>query len=296
MVNNMANILSRVNKSNLLPRIVSLILGTFVLTFVYHKFLVSNHIVVGGISGLAILIEEVFHIDTTIFINISNAILIVLSFIVLGKKKTVDQLIGCITYIVMLNITVPLAAKVDFAFESKMLMIIVVSFLYGVCNGLIYRAGYSTGGTDFLSQILSYKIKKSITQISLIIYIAIILLSAFIFAIPEVLMSIFIIFVSNKITDAVLFGISTSKMVFVISQKSDEIEDLIMNKIKVGATEIKVRGGYHKKSRQMLLCVIHNTQYEKFKSTILKMDSNAFIITNACYEMSGGTKHEILPF
>ncbi len=292
----MADILTRINKNNLLPRLVSLLLGTFILTFVYNKFLVANHIVVGGISGLAILIEEVFHINTTIFINISNLILVILSFIVLGKKKTIDQLIGCIAYIAMLNITAPIAAAVDFTFESSMLMIIVVAIVYGVCNGLIYRAGYSTGGTDFLSQILSEKIKKSITQISLVIYITIILLSVFVFEIREVMMSIFIIYVSNKITDMVLFGVSTSKMVYVISKKSQEIEDFIMNKIKIGATEIKVRGGLDEQNKQMLLCVVHNTQYEKFKSHILAMDPDAFIITNECYEVSGGTKYEILPF
>lgn len=296
MVNDMANVLEKINKSNLVPRLIALIIGTFVLTFVYNKFLVTNHIVVGGISGLAVLIEEVFHISTTAFINISNAILVILSFVVLGKKKTIDQLIGCVVYIAMLNLTAPLATKINFVFESKMLMIIVVSLVYGVCNGIIYRAGYSTGGTDFLSQILSFKIKKSITQISLVIYVSIILLSAFVLEIPEVLMSIFIIYVSNKITDAVLFGISSSKMVFILSDKNDEIEDLVMNKIKIGATELSVRGGYANEQRQMLLCVVHNAQYEKFKSSILRMDEKAFIITNECYEVNGGTRREILPF
>ncbi len=296
MVNDMANILDRINKTNVIPRLFSLVIGTFVLTFIYNKFLVTNHIVVGGISGLAILIEEVFHISTTVFINVSNVILVIMSFIFLGKKKTIDQLIGCLVYIAMLNITAPLALQIDFTFESKMLMIIVVSLIYGVCNGLIYRAGYSTGGTDFLSQILSFKMKKSITQISLIIYISIISLSAFVFAIPEVLMSVFIIYVSNKITDAVLFGLSTSKMVFIISEKNDEIEDFVMNKIKIGATEMKVYGGYKNEKRQLLLCVVHNSQYEKFKSVILSLDPQAFMMTNVCYEVNGGTKREILPF
>ena len=160
MVNDMTNILRRINRNNLVPRIISLLISAFVLTFIYNKFLVTNQIVVGGISGLAILIEKVFHISTTLFINASNVILVILSFVILGKSKTIDQLIGCIVYILMLNVTAPLADKIDFAFESQILMIIVVSLVYGVCNGIIYRAGYSTGGTDFLSQILSLKMKK----------------------------------------------------------------------------------------------------------------------------------------
>lgn len=296
MVNNMSNILTRINKSNLIPRLLFLLIGSFVLTIVYNKFLVSNHIVVGGVSGLAILIEEVFNISTTMFINISNVVLIVLSFIMLGKKKTIDQLIGCIVYIAMLNITEPIARAIEFDFSSQMLMLVLVSIVYGVANGLIYRAGYSTGGTDFLAQILSEKLKKPITQISLVIQVAVISLSAFIFGVPTVLSSIFIIYVSNQITNRVLFGVSTSKMVFVISKKNDDIEDLIMNKIKIGATEVKMRGGFKNKKGQMLLCVVHNIKYPRFKEIVLEMDPNAFIIANACYEVSGGTKYEILPF
>lgn len=292
----MTNILSRINRTNLLPRLVSLLVGAFVLTFVYNKFLVANHIVVGGVSGLAILVEELFSISTTAFINVCNVILVILSFVMLGRKKTIDQLIGCIIYILMLNITAPLASEWNFSFESPMLMLVLVSVIYGVANGLIYRAGYSTGGTDFLAQIISEKIKQPMTKISLIIQVSVILMSIFVFGVTTVMMSVFIIYVSNVITNAVLFGLSSSKMVYVISKKNDEIEDFIMNKIKVGATEMKVHGGYLGKKGQLLLCVIHNTKYDKFKSAILKMDPEAFIMTNECYEVNGGTKYSILPF
>ena len=51
-------------------------------------------------------------------------------------------------------------------------------------------------------------------------------------------------------------------MVFILSERNDEIEDFVMNKIKIGATELKVRGGYKNEQKQMLLCVVHNTQYK----------------------------------
>ncbi len=296
MVNNMGKIMDRIYKEHLITRLICLIIGTFIATFVYNKFFVQNDIVVGGISGLAILIRKVFDIDTTIFINASNVILVVLSFIMLGKKKTFMQLVGCIAYLLMLNVTAPIAKMVDFTFTSDMLMLIIVSLFWGVANGFIYRAGYSTGGTDFLSQIISDKIKRPITQISLVIQIGIILISAFVFNIPCVLMSIFVIYVSNKITNAVLFGVSTSKMVYVISKEKKEIEEYILDKYKTGATEIKVHGGLFEKRKQMLLCVVHNAQYSKFKETVLKLDPDAFLVSNNCYEVSGGVKYNVLPF
>lgn len=296
MVNNMTNVLSRINKNHLLSRFLLLVLGTFVATFIYNKFLITSNIVIGGVSGLAILVKEVFGISTTLFINLSNVALVILSFIVLGKKKTIDQLIGCVTYLLMLNITAPLVKFVTFEFTSTMLMLIFVSIFWGIANGLIYRAGYSTGGTDFLCQIISEKIKRPITEISLVIQVCVILASAFVFNIPCVMLSIFVIYISNKITNAVLFGISTSKMVYIVSKEDDIIEDYIIHKIKTGATEMKIHSEIFSKNKKMLLCVIHNRQYPKFKETVLKIDPEAFLLSNNCYGVSGGIKYSILPF
>lgn len=292
----MSNILSRINKNHLIPRLFSLIISCFFLAFIYNEYLVENNIVTGGISGLAILIKAATNLDTTAFINVSNVILIVLSFIILGRKKTVDQLIGTAIYLLMVNITSPITKVVDFSFDSNIIMIVFVSIIYGISSGFIYRAGYSTGGTDFLTHILADKLKKPITYWSLLIQIVIIGASAFVFDVRRVMFSVFIIYVSNKITNSVLFGVSTMRMVYVISNKNDEIEDYIMNRINTGATEIKVHGGLFEKKKQLLMCVVHNAQYTKFKNRVLEMDPNAFIVSNNCYEVNGGQKFDLLPF
>ncbi len=292
----MLKVVKQIKNKHLLTRIACLLIGTFVITLFYNKFLVPNHIVVGGISGLAIVIEEMFDTDTTLFINISNITLIILSFLIIGKRKTIDQLIGCIAYIIMLNITAPLAKLINFSFSSDMLLIIFVSLFWGFFNGLIYRAGYSTGGSDFLAQILSIKIKKSITQISLVIQVVVILLSALVFPINYVLLSIFVIYVSNKITNAVLFGVSTKKMVYVVSKNINKIEDFLLKEMNTGVTEMKVESGTLTEKKEMIMCVIHNAQYDKFKENILKIDPKAFLMSNNCYEVKGGMKYNILPF
>ncbi len=297
MVNHgMTSILKRIEKNHLFSRVICLIIGCFLYSMIYHLFLVPNGLVTGGISGLAIVIQEVFKINATTFINISNVILILLSFVLLGKNKTVDQLLGTVLYIVILNCTRFLADTLTVTFTSDMLMVVIVAILYGVANGLVYRPGFSTGGSDYISLILSEKLKKPITTFGLIINISVIACSAFVFSIPKVLFSIFIIYVSNKIINAFIFGVSTSKMVYVVSKKNDEIEDYIMNKINTGATEFKVSGGVRSKRNQMLLCVVHNAQYAKFKDNVLKMDPDAFILSNNCYEVNGGKKLNILPF
>lgn len=294
--NGMTSILSRIKKNHLFSRVACLLAGCFLYSMLYHIFLVPNCFVTGGISGLAIVIQEVFKMNATTFINISNVFLIILSLVLLGKAKTVEQLFGTLAYIVILNATKPFAEKLMFNFQSDMLMVIIVAILYGVANGLIYRPGFSTGGSDYISLILSEKLKKPITTFGLIINISVIACSAFVFSIPKVMFSIFIIYVSNKIINAFIFGVSTSKMVYVISKKNSEIENYIMKGINTGATEFKVSGGVLDKRNQMLLCVVHNAHYAVFKDKVLKMDPDAFILSNNCYEVNGGKKLHILPF
>lgn len=292
----MGTVLSRIKNEHLFVRVICLLVGCFFITFVYNMFFVPHNIVAGGVSGLAILVKEFCGLNTTVFINISNVVLVILCFITVGKKKTIDQLIGCIVYTLMLNITAPISKLITFRFESEMLMIIVAAILYGVANGIVYRAGYSTGGTDFLSLILSEKLKKPMTQVSFAFQATIISISALVFGVHKVMLAIFIIYVSNRITNSLLFGVSTSKMVYVISSEFDTIEDYIMSEFNTGATEMKVKSGLKTQKRRMLLCVVHNAQYSRLKHRILRIDPNAFILANNCYEVSGGQKFNILPF
>ncbi len=286
------------NKLNIdfVIKMVYFFIGLFIIAFIYNAILVPNNIVVGGVSGLAIIVKELTGLSTTLFINICNVILIIMSFIFLGKKKTVAQLFGCITYPLMVTFTEPLAKAVSFNFDSLLLLLIITALVYGVGNGIIYRAGFSTGGTDILSQILSHKLKMPITYFSPIIYNSIIISSAIVFSPVQVMYAIMIIFISNKVTNFILFSIKTNKMVYVISKKSKDIENYIMNDIHTGATEIRVHSGLFEKKKQMLMCVVHNAQYRQFKHNILKMDPSAFILTNDCFEVNGGIKYNILPF
>lgn len=292
----MTDVLSHIKNNHIFSRTIALIIGCFVMTFVYNEFLVPNNIATGGASGLAIIVKELTGLNTTVFINGANVVLVSLSFMFLGKRRTIEQLFGCIVYLIMLNVTEPIARSVKIAIPSDMLMIIIVSVAWGVSNGLIFRAGFSTGGTDFLSQIFSDKFHVPITKASLVIQVLILTCSLFVSNISRVLMAIFIIYVSNKITNIVLFGQSTSKLVYVVSKKNDAIEDYIMNEIKTGATEVKVRGGKLGRNQQMLMCVVHNHQYEKFKSIVHSFDPSAFMMSNSCYEVSGGIKYKFLPF
>lgn len=292
----MKNFLLHIKKENTVIRLIYFAIGVFLISMVYNTVFVPKNIVIGGVSGIAIIFKKLTGFDTTKFITISNIVLLIVSFIFLGKRDTFKHLLGSIVYPLMLSLTEPLAGNINLNIESDLLLLMISSLIYGIGSGIIYRAGYSTGGADIVIQIFSHKFKKPITHIAPIIQDTIIIFSGIVFSPIQIMYAVMIIFISNKITNYILYSISTKKMVYVISKKNDEIEDYIMNKINTGATEIKVHCGLFEKKKQMLFCIVHNAQYAKFKHNILIMDPNAFILANNCYEVNGGQKYAILPF
>lgn len=296
MVNSMGRELRSIFNSDNIIKFVYFLVGVTILSVVYNAVLAPFHIITGGVSGLAIVVKELFGLSTTIFIDIANAILVVLSFIVLGKKDTLRQLLGCILYPVMITITNPFGEFLSSQIHFSLLILIIVAIIHGIGAGLVYRTGYSTGGFDILTSILAKKIKKAVTQTGPILNMGVLVVGTFVFSPIKIMYALLVIFISNKATNIVLFSVGRNKMVFVVSKSKKDISNYIINNMHIGVTEMKVHTSLFEKKKKVLMCIVHNYQYRKFKDEILKMDSNAFILANDCYQVSGGIRYSLLPF
>ena len=284
-------ILKKVLDKNRIPRLVLMILGTFLLGLNYNLFLKPNDLVLGGTSSLAIIFNHLFGWNDQIFIYVTAILLIGISFIFLGKDKTMKSIFGSILYPVMITLTAPLGSFLaeKLVFEDVITIVIFTSILYGVSSGIIYKMEYTTGGSDILMQIICKYMHMPEGQASILTNIFIILFGGIVFGTTKVVYGIIILYVSSIIVDKMVIGISESKMFIINSSKITEIEDVIINELKLGVTKIKAEGGYSNKKQEMLLCVVPNRDYYMFKEIILEIDKNAFFIINDCYDIEGGT-------
>lgn len=292
----MENILSIINAEKKGVRFFSLLVGCFMAAIAYNFVFVPHNMIVGGVTGMAVIAKALWGINTTIFIDVVDIIFIMISFMIIGKKDTMAHIIGSIAFPVMVTITSPLTKYVKLDFGSDFFMILLAAIIYGLASGLIFRAGYTSGGTDIVIDIISRKTKKTVTYLGVIVNGIIILCGGIVFNPIKIMYAIMIVYVSNKMAAVVLFGVSSKKMIYVISKKNKDIEKYIMEDIHTGATEINVVSGLFEKKKQMLMCVVHTANYRAFKHKILKMDPSAFIVVNNCYEVSGGVKYSLLPF
>lgn len=277
---------------------LSFVFGVFLYALCFNTFLIPNDLVVSGFSGVAIVTQKLFGWNNQMFIYVTNFVLLGLSFIFLNWKTTKKNIVGSIMFPLMITITTPVADFLnDKLIGDDFLIILLFSIiLYGVSSGLIYRSGFSTGGSDIIMQIINKYIKVGESKAMIVANSLIILLGMIVFGFDKGVYSFIILITSTYFIDKIMFGISDSKVFYIYTKKVRKIKKLILEDFKTGLTIIPSRGGYSKKRGHMIMCVVGNQDYYKFKERILEIDPNAFIIINKCYEVNGGVKRSSFHF
>jgi len=292
IINN--DILKVLNKKNRLKRYTFLVIGCFLSAFTFNVFYSPNNLVTGGVSGLSIVIENITGLPTSVFITISYIVLLILSYLILGKESTKYSVIGSILYPLFVNLTRTMPELIHFNVDNMLLISLFGAVIAGIASGLTFKYGFSTGGSDVVVQILSKYFKVSIGTASKILNFIIILGSGFfitegaeIYAWETVMYAIIAVYISSMLTDRVLLGISDSKSFYIITEHETSIKSFLMNELGKGVTVLEGRGGYTGDRKKVLMCVIPTKQYFFAKEGILELDKEAIILINDVYESTG---------
>ena len=268
--------------------LIEFIFGCFLVALAFNLFMSPNNLVAGGISGLSLVLKHFFGLNPSMIISISNVFLIILSFLLLGKEKTKMSILGSILFPVFVSMTEHLSTYISFK-ESEMILIAVFGgVLQGIGAGLIFRAGYSTGGTDILNMIVSKIFKISLGNSMFFTDGTIIVIGAFVFGFNHLMYSLIILYLISTLTDKVVLGISDSKAFYIITSKEKEVKDFVINELKHGVTEFNAKGGFNSENQTVLMSVVPTREYYKLKEGIHNIDKNAFFVAMDSYEVKGG--------
>ena len=288
------DILKVLNKKNRLKRYTFLVIGCFLSAFTFNVFYSPNNLVTGGISGLSIVIENITGLPTSVFITVSYIVLLILSYLLLGKESTKYSVIGSILYPLFVNLTKTMPELIHFNVDNMLLISLFGAVIAGIASGLTFKYGFSTGGSDVVVQILSKYFKVSIGTASKILNFTIILGSGFFigegnyaYQWETVMYAIIAVYISTMLTDRVLLGISDSKSFYIITEHETSIKSFLMNELGKGVTVLEGRGGYTGDRKKVLMCVIPTKQYFLAKEGILEIDKEAIVLINDVYESSG---------
>lgn len=267
-----------------------IVLGTTLLAAAINIFFEPHQLVTGGVTGLAIVIKYVSEQlvgwgvplwATNITLNIP---LFVLGIIILGKGFGTRTLFSTFYLSFALYYTkfIP-APDVDLLLSA-----LFGGVLGGVGLGLVFAAFATTGGTDLAASIIRQYLKHfSVAKIMLVLDSLIIVSGLFMFGIEKAMYAIIAVYVTAKVIDNILEGMTFSKAAFIISTESELIANDIMKELDRGATGLKGKGMYTKKDKEVLFCIVSQKQIVRLKEIVKDIDPQAFLIVADVREVLG---------
>ncbi len=264
--------------------IIFIITGIISLAISISVFFEPNNIVLGGFSGIGIIMNRMLKVPVSVSNIVLNIPLFLVSYSILGKKYIFKSVLCTIGLSVALQ-----AATLIPAFKGDITLVAVYGAVFdGIGVGLILRAMSSTGGVDLLAAVIhKRKPYLSLSAIIFVINAFIIMTGFFVFGAERALYAVISSFISGKVIDVVLDGFSFSKAAMIISEKSNEIADYIMKNMDRGVTSFIGKGMFTGAEREVLLCVFGNKETAVIKEIVRKFDSNAFVIVTDVTEVMG---------
>ena len=264
---------------------IQTVIGCAIMAFGVSLFLLPNQLSSGGFSGLATVFYYLFQIPIGNIMIIINIPLFVLAFFRIGKEFFFKSIFGTVALSFFLNIMEEFQALTT----DRFLACIYGGIIVGIGTAIILKAESSTGGTDLLTSIIrACKTEIRTSNLLVILDIIIVVINMLFFRKIEIgLYSAITIYIMGKIIDILFEGIYFTKIMYIISDKYEEIARKIGEDIDRGVTGLHGKGMYTKKDKMVLLCVASRRQAIEVRGIVKKIDPKAFIVINNAREVFG---------
>ncbi len=253
-------------------------------------FLDPNRLIPGGVSGLSIMISHLVDwLNTGTLIFVLNIPLLIAGLIKFGKGFMLSTVYVTALSSVAVDAISALAAN-HIPFTTDLLLSALAGgALMAFGLGLVLRGGGTTGGTDIITKFLRLKFKHvKAGNIFLIVDSLVIITSAIVFRdIESALYAAFALFISTRVVDMVLYGGDSAKLVYIISDRADDIADALMKQLDLGVTYLNAQGAYTGQDKKVLMCAAHRRAFPKIRALVSGMDDMAFMIVGSAQEIFG---------
>ena len=256
---------------------IFIIIGAFLMAVSTALFLLPNQLSTGGISGISTILYYSCNYPVGLTMLLINVPLFVIAMVKVNKRLFFKSILGT----VLLSVFIDLLENLSPITNDRFLACIYGGIIMGIGTAIILKAGASTGGTDLLSYVIrAYNNKFKSSRVIIIADTIIIFFNIIFFREIEIgLYSVIAIYLMGKMIDIIFEGIYFTKIMFIISEKYEEISKEIGILVKRGSTGIYSKGMYSGKQNVMLFCVASRKEVAEIKQIIKQIDKNAFIVT-----------------
>jgi uncharacterized membrane-anchored protein YitT (DUF2179 family) len=257
--------------------------GAALAAFALERFLIPNRMMDGGVVGIAIIVSYLGALPLGVLTFAFNLPFMLLSLKLIGKRFLALAVYAVFSFSAWVSVFEHGAAITDDLFLAT----VFGGILLGAGVGLIIRNGGCLDGTEILSIILTSKIPFSVGEIVMGFNVVIFSAAGLVFGVERALYSVAAYLIAYKAIDLVSEGLDESKALFIVSNKSEEISNLLFDKLKAGITIFKGMGGYSKTQKDIIYVIVRRLEISKIKVAVAGIDDEAFITIHDVHEVIG---------
>ena len=261
-----------------------ILVGIISAAFGLKGFLLTSHIVDGGVTGVSMLLANIVGWPLSLLIPIINLPFIALAYKQIGRAFAIKSTLAiaglalCLAFVKFPEVT-----------PDKLLTAVFGGFFIGAGVGLAIRGGSVLDGTEIAALLVSksshlLKVGDVILLLNIVIFSA----AAFFLGVESALYSMLTYFAASKTVDFVIHGVEEHTAIIIMSEKNEEIRHAIVRCLKRGVTVFQGRGGLSYDEQDILFCVVTRLEIGRVKSLVNEFDKEAFVVVHGLADADGG--------
>lgn len=266
--------------------VLFVLLGNALLAFVVTAFIIPHNIIMGGTTGIAIVLNKAFGIDTALIVFILNVILLFLGLIVIGKKLFFTSLASTLLYPAFLSLMQRIPG-IDSLTGNTLLASLFAGVLMGISLGLVMRVGSSTGGMDIANLILSKITHRSVSIFVYITDIIVVGAQAIVSDSESIMMGIVVLVLESLMLEQVMIFGQAQIQLFIISEHYEEIREKFLKELNAGVTMSYIQTGLLGEDGKGIICIIPSRKLYNANEIVRSIDPEAFITVTKIKEVKG---------
>ncbi|EOS54232.1 UPF0750 membrane protein yxkD [Paenibacillus barengoltzii G22] len=263
--------------------IAVLIVGAFLFALAVNLFIIPNDFGEGGVTGVTIILYYLFQWSPSLVNIVINGVLLIVGYKFLDRRTTIYTIIAVAFNSLFLHLT----ESWRIASNEPTINAVFAGVFVGVGIGLIVRVGGTTAGTVILARIANKYLDWNISY-SLLFFDLIVAFSSYFIIGPEKLMlTIINLYIGTKVMDFMIEGLNPKKAVTIISEKQDDIAEMVVTEMERGVTVLSGHGYYTKNPKEVLYIVISKQEVSTLKKIVRSIDPSAFLTIHDVRDVFG---------
>lgn len=246
-------------------------------------FLLPNHFIDGGVTGISMLVSQLLGVPLSLFLVLVNTPFLIFGYRHVGSEFAAKSFIAIVSLALVLAVIPFPVATTD-----KLLAAVFGGFFVGAGVGLAMRGGGVLDGTEILAVVLSKRTFATVGEIIMALNVLIFSIAAIFLGVEPALYSMLTYFTATKTIDYLLHGFEAYNAVMIVSPQHEVIRQTILAQMGRGVTAFKAQGGYTEVEQVVLYCVLTRLELTTLESIVRARDATAFMVISPILDVDGG--------